>query len=60
MEQTRHFYPRTAKDGLTGLLGINIGGIPGTENPSAFTVFCILLATIAGGQIWLFKRMKWM
>jgi zinc transporter len=45
---------------LTGLLGINIGGIPGTESPWAFTVFCIMLATIAGGQIWLFKRMKWM
>ncbi|MCF7849076.1 MAG: zinc transporter ZntB [Kiritimatiellales bacterium] len=45
---------------LTGLLGINIGGIPGTDNPLAFSVFCILLATIAAGQIWLFKRMKWM
>lgn len=45
---------------LTGLLGINIGGIPGTENPWAFIVFCILLAIIAGGQVWLFKRMKWM
>ncbi|MFH1312442.1 MAG: zinc transporter ZntB [Candidatus Eisenbacteria bacterium] len=45
---------------LTGILGINIGGIPGTENPWAFTVFCVLLAAIAGGQVWLFKRMKWM
>ena len=45
---------------LTGLLGINIGGIPGTESPWAFTVFCILLAGIAGGLVWLFKRMKWM
>ena len=45
---------------LTGLLGINIGGIPGTESPWAFTVFCILLAAIAGGQVWLFKRMEWM
>ncbi len=45
---------------LTGLLGINVGGIPGTENPWAFTIFCVLLASIAGGQIWLFKRMRWM
>ena len=45
---------------LTGLLGINVGGIPGTENPWAFTVFCILLLIIAGLQIWLFKRKKWM
>ena len=45
---------------LTGLLGINVGGIPGTENPWAFAIFCVLLLIIAGGQIWLFKRKKWM
>jgi len=45
---------------LTGLLGINIGGIPGTENPWAFTIFCVMLLTIASGQVWLFKRMRWM
>ncbi|WP_086980956.1 zinc transporter ZntB [Vibrio aphrogenes] len=26
---------------LTGLLGINIGGIPGVDNPMAFMVFCV-------------------
>ena len=45
---------------LTGLLGINIGGIPGTDNSSAFTLFCILLIVIAGLQVWFFKRKKWM
>lgn len=45
---------------LTGLLGINIGGIPGTENPWAFTIFCVLLVGIAGGLVWLFKRKRWM
>jgi zinc transporter len=45
---------------LTGLLGINVGGIPGTENPWAFGIFCVLLLIIAAGQIWLFKRKKWM
>jgi len=45
---------------LTGLLGINVGGIPGTENPWAFTAFCVLLVGIAGGQVWFFKRMRWM
>ena len=45
---------------LTGLLGINVGGIPGTEHPLAFSLVCILLLIIAGGLIWLFKRMKWM
>ena len=45
---------------LTGLLGINVGGIPGTESKWAFTIFCILLLGIAGVQVWLFKRKKWM
>ena len=45
---------------LTGLLGINIGGIPGTENPHAFSVFCAFLVVIVVGQIWFFKRMRWM
>ena len=45
---------------LTGLLGINLGGIPGTENPLAFTMFCVLLLFTAGGQVLLFKRKKWM
>lgn len=44
---------------LTGLLGINVGGIPGTENKWAFTIFCILLIGIAFAQVWLFKRKKW-
>ena len=45
---------------LTGLLGINVGGIPGTNNPWAFTVFCVILAGIAGLQAIIFKRMKWL
>lgn len=45
---------------LTGLLGINVGGIPGTESKWAFTIFCILLVGIAVLQVWLFKRKKWM
>ena len=45
---------------LTGLLGINVGGIPGTESPWAFAVFCVLLTLIAGLQVMLFKRKRWM
>lgn len=45
---------------LTGLLGINVGGIPGSDNPWAFLLFCILLIIIAAGQLWVFKRMRWM
>lgn len=45
---------------LTGIFGINVGGIPGTESPWAFRIFCASLAAVAAVQIWLFKRMKWM
>ena len=45
---------------LTGLLGINVGGIPGTENPYAFLVVCGTLVIIAIIQALLFRRMRWM
>ncbi len=45
---------------LTGLLGINVGGIPGTESKWAFSVFCLLLLGMAGAEVWLFKKRKWM
>jgi len=32
---------------LTGLLGINVGGMPGTDNPSAFWIVCAILLVIA-------------
>ena len=45
---------------LTGLLGVNVGGIPGTENQWAFAIFCGLLLVVAVVQVWLFKQKKWM
>jgi zinc transporter len=45
---------------LTGLLGINVGGIPGTESAYAFLVVCAGLVLIAVLQLWLFKRMRWL
>lgn len=44
---------------LTGLLGINVGGIPGTESKIAFTVVTLLLVVIAFVEFWAFKRRKW-
>jgi len=45
---------------LTGLLGINVGGIPGVENSSAFLVVCAILVLIGILQVFLFKRMRWL
>lgn len=44
---------------ITGLLGINVGGIPGTENQFAFAYVTILLVAFALVQYVLFKRKKW-
>ncbi|RBQ28051.1 zinc transporter ZntB [Aliarcobacter vitoriensis] len=44
---------------LTGLLGINVGGIPGASNDSAFYIFIIILFAVVGFQFYLFKKKKW-
>ena len=43
---------------VTGLLGINVGGIPGQEVPWAFWAVCALLLVICACLIWLFRRLK--
>ncbi|HIF9230216.1 TPA: zinc transporter ZntB [Photobacterium damselae] len=44
---------------LTGLLGVNLGGIPGAQDGRAFTIFCILLAFVFMLQLLFFYRRKW-
>lgn len=41
---------------ITGLLGINVGGIPGTDNTSAFALVCIGLVAMGAGLVWLFRK----
>ncbi|MGP1274800.1 MAG: zinc transporter ZntB [Caulobacterales bacterium] len=43
---------------LTGLLGINVGGIPGEGNPWAFAIVSGVLVVIAGIQVALFRLMR--
>ena len=45
---------------LTGLLGINIGGIPGANNDNAFYIFSIILVMVTSAQFLLFKKKKWL
>ena len=45
---------------LTGLLGVNVGGIPGTESPYAFSFFVIFLVVITGAIGVYFKNKKWL
>lgn len=44
---------------LTGLLGINVGGIPGSENPEAFRYFIIGLVVLIIVQLFIFKWRRW-
>lgn len=45
---------------LTGLLGINVGGIPGTDDGDAFWIVTGLLVAIGGGLYLLFRRKSWL
>jgi zinc transporter len=45
---------------LTGLLGINVGGIPGAEIPYAFILVCVLMVAVTCAQWWLFRRLRWL
>lgn len=44
---------------LTGLLGINVGGIPGSENPYSFSIFVVGLIIITGAQLLYFRKKRW-
>lgn len=53
---TGFFLPMTF---VTGLLGINVGGIPGAEQPYGFLIACGLLALLAAGQWLFFRWLRW-
>lgn len=45
---------------LTGLLGINIGGMPGVESDNAFWMFCAAIAVLLVVEIAIFRYLKWL
>ncbi|MCR2832701.1 zinc transporter ZntB [Parerythrobacter lacustris] len=45
---------------LTGLLGINVGGIPGAEGDKAFWIVVGLCGAILAGQLIFFWKWKWL
>lgn len=44
---------------LTGLMGINIGGMPGVDSDAAFWLFCALLSVIVILQIIIMRKLRW-
>lgn len=45
---------------LTGLFGVNLGGIPGGAYRFGFSMFCIMLVLLIGGVAWWLHRSKWL
>ncbi|PHI30934.1 zinc transporter ZntB [Budvicia aquatica] len=45
---------------LTGLFGVNLGGIPGGNKEGAFALFCLCLLAVGGGIVLWLKRSKWL
>lgn len=45
---------------ITGLLGVNVGGIPGANQPDAFWILCGLLVVLGGLVGWLLRRWHWL
>jgi len=45
---------------FTGLLGVNLGGIPGGDSPWGFISFCLLLMLVASSILSWLKLRKWL
>lgn len=45
---------------ITGLLGMNVDGIPGAHHAHAFGLIVGLSVAIIGLQLWLFRRARWL
>ena len=45
---------------VTGLLGINVGGMPGVESGQAFWITIVLLVILLAIQLYIFRKLKWL
>lgn len=45
---------------VTGLLGINVGGMPGVQSGDAFWITVTALTLLLVGQLWLFRKLDWL
>ncbi|HWA18988.1 MAG TPA: CorA family divalent cation transporter [Devosia sp.] len=45
---------------VSGLLGMNVDGIPFAQNPEAFWIVVVLLAAIGTGMVWFMRTRKWL
>ena len=45
---------------LTGLLGINVGGMPGVDDGDAFWITCTALGVLLVVELMIFRKLKWL
>ena len=45
---------------IAGLLGMNVGGLPGLQDPQGFVIVIILMAVIGAVELLFFKRKGWL
>lgn len=45
---------------ITGLLGINVGGIPGAQHQWGFAIVCALMAIMFGVTLFVLRKKNWM
>ena len=45
---------------IAGLLGMNVGGLPATQDPQGFIIVIVLMSTIGAVELWYFKRRGWL
>jgi zinc transporter len=50
------FLPMTV---ISGMLGMNVGGVPGEDVPWAFIATCLAFILVGALEIWLLKKLKW-
>lgn len=44
----------------TGLLGINVGGMPGVDSAFAFWITCAIMVVILAIELIIFRKLKWL
>lgn len=45
---------------ITGLLGVNLAGIPDAGDPWSFFLLCLFLGALVGLQLWILRRKGWL
>jgi zinc transporter len=44
---------------FAGMLGANIGGIPGPDDPWAFGILCLLIVVFLAVEVWVLRKLRW-